>query len=116
MKKLIYIFAMLSFPAIVFSQVQNASYPEDSKFTKRIVQISPNPGNGQFVVAFDKNRDIYTSMTVFDETGKVVYVQEHINGTPLYVDLSKFQPGIYFAQFMANNRMEKITERIIIAR
>lgn len=116
MKKLIYIFAILCIPATVFCQAQNAYYQEDTKFTRRIVQISPNPGNGQFVVAFDKNHDIYTSMIVFDATGKVVFEQQHINGTPLYVDLTKFQPGIYFAQFMANNRMEKLTERIIIAR
>jgi hypothetical protein len=120
MKKLIYIIAMLSIPAMAFSQeqtvTQNTSYSTDYKTHNRVLEISPNPGNGQFNVLFAKNHDIYTSMFVCDNSGRMVYQKEHLNGNAIQIDLSHLQPGIYFAVFMANNRMERITERIAIVK
>ena len=121
MKKFVYIIsiAMLSLPAIVYAQCTAACYSPEVKSTsidKSPVQISPNPGNGQFNVLFAKNHDIYTSMTAYDNAGRVVYQKDHLNGNPVPVDLSNLQAGIYFVVFMANNRMERITQRVAIVK
>ena len=118
MKKYIYIIAMLALPAMVFSQCTTACYytPEVKINDTKAVQISPNPGNGQFNVLFAKNHDIYTSMIAYDNAGRVVYEKEHLNGNPVPVDLSHLQAGIYFVVFMANNRMERVTETVSIVK
>ena len=116
MKKFFYILAMLSLPVITFSQDQAATYSTDYKTNNRVVQISPNPGNGQFNVLFARNHDVYTSMTAYDNSGRVVYQKEHLTGNPIQVDMSHLQSGIYFVIFMANNRMERITERVAIVK
>ena len=81
-----------------------------------MLEISPNPGNGQFNVLFAKNHDIYTTLVVYDNAGRMVYQKEHLNGNAAQIDLSQLQPGIYFAVFMANNRVDRITERIAIVK
>ena len=121
MKKIIYIIiiAMLSLPAMVYSQCTAACYSPDAKDANldiKPVQISPNPGNGQFRILFAKNHDIYTSMTAYDNAGRIVYQKDHLNGNPVPVDLSNLQAGIYFVVFMANNRMERLTERVSIVK
>jgi hypothetical protein len=116
MKKFFYIIVMLSLPVIGFSQYQAASYSTDLKANDRVVQISPNPGNGQFNVLFARNHDIYSSVIVYDNSGRTVYEKEHLNGNPVAIDISKLQAGIYFAVFMANNRMDRLTERLAIVK
>ncbi len=116
MKKFFYIISMLSMPLPAFCQYQEVSYSTDFKTHSRVVEISPNPGNGQFNVLFAKNHDIYTSMIVYDNAGKMVYQKEHLNGNPVQVDLSQLQAGIYFVVFMANNRMERVTEKVEIVK
>ena len=113
MKKMIYFLLITCLPAIAFSQT---SFDKNEPTSQRVVQISPNPGNGQFNVLFAKYHDIYTSMIAYDNTGKVVYEKQHLNGNPVYVDMSHLQSGVYFVVFMANNRMEHITERVILAK
>jgi len=116
MKKFAYIIAMLALPLEIFSQCTSACYSPEKLSTEKVVQISPNPGNGQFHVLFAKNHDIYTNMTAYDNSGRIVFQKEHLNGNPVQVDLSHLQPGIYLMTFTANNRMEHITERVAIVK
>ena len=116
MKKFIYIIAMLSLPAFVFSQNQDVAYTTDFKVDGRVLKISPNPGNGQFTILFSNYHDVFTSMIAYDNTGKQIYQKDHLNGNPVRVDLSHFQSGIYFLVFSSDNRQERITERVAIVK
>jgi len=125
MKRYIYIIAILSLPLTAFCQFQEGSYSTYSSYTTyatdgktngKVVQIAGNPGNGQFNILFAKNHDVYTSLIAYDNAGRIVYQKEHLNGNPVSLDLSHLQAGIYFLVFMANNRMERITQRVAIVK
>ena len=116
MKKIIILSTIILVPFMAFTQykegINSTNYQASPPV--RAVMISPNPGNGLFNVFFIKNFNTHTAMIVYDNTGKEVYVKEHLEANPVRIDLSHLQPGMYFAVFMPGN--EKITEKIIIAK
>jgi hypothetical protein len=67
-----------------------------------------------FTVLFTKDNDIFSSMVVYDMSGKQVYVKDPLAGNPIKADLSKLQSGIYFAVFMTADKNLRMTEKLAI--
>lgn len=117
MKKIIYIIAILLLPVVSFSQHKDIFNTADqTPPAGRMIDIFPNPGNGMFTVLFSKNNDIFANMVVYGNTGKQVYVKDHLNGNPVLVDLSHLQAGIYFLVFTSGDKNVRMTEKIAIVK
>ncbi len=115
MKKFLYITALLLLPVIAFPQNKDRFNTADqTPPAGRRVDIFPNPGNGLFTFVFSKEADFYSSLVVYDNMGKRVFVNEHLNGNPVQADLSKMQAGIYFVVFQSDDKDVRLTERIAI--
>lgn len=117
MKKIFYIIALISLPAIAFCQYKD--YPASNEMTGLAfngVSIYPNPTNGQFKVLFVKNNYINASVVAYDNVGKMVYAKDHLSINPVDIDMRDLQPGIYLLVFTAANRQEKTIQKVVIAK
>jgi len=117
MKKLLYLIVVILLPLFVPAQNKDRfNTASQAPPAGRIVDIFPNPSGGIFTVMFAKNNDIYTALVVYDNTGKQVYVKDHLNGPALRIDLGHLQPGIYYLVFMTADKNLRITEKMAIVK
>ena len=75
--------------------------------------IYPNPGNGVFNIQLAESEDI--EINIYDQTGRVIEsksVSEQTSGTVFQIDLSKYEPGVYFAKFSSQGRIT--THKLIV--
>ena len=117
MKKIIYSIAILFMP--VFAAAQYTSIPKLANINGAsgcTAGIFPKPGNGLIKVLFSKDSFIDASVIVYDLTGRQVYQKNHLTVNPVSLDISNLQPGMYTAIFTSANRLEKIIEKIVIAK
>lgn len=112
MKKLMIIMVFTILPTIMFSQQVNFSIEPAKKADDKAFKLYPNPSNGIFVAHFPANFNSRTSLMVYDNSGKRIYVNERLTVNTVRIDLSHMQPGIYFANFVIGNEIH--TERIVI--
>jgi len=64
-------------------------------------QASPNPGNGSFLLEFDRTYDNEVQVRVLDQMGRVVHT-EAATGNQHKLNLPGAKKGIYFVQITAN--------------
>lgn len=79
------------------------------------VRIAPNPSNGQFALIVTGNHAESILVNILDINGRLVYDHQVLNANKEFVhefDLSAFNSGIYFMQFVTDEYIQ--TERIII--
>jgi len=68
--------------------------------------IYPNPGNGVFNIQLAESEDV--EINIYDQTGRVILaksISEQTSGILFQIDLSKYEPGIYFAKFSTQDRV-----------
>jgi hypothetical protein len=71
--------------------------------TKKMVTLYPNPTNGLFTISIDAVHLTNSSVTIFDNTGQLIYNQK-INDNEIHLDLSSYSKGIYFYHLINDNQ------------
>jgi len=74
-----------------------------------VMDLYPNPSNGEFVVTASENM---ISINITDVQGKVVYTMNDINVNKLNVDQAGLEKGMYMVNIETVNGT--ITESIIV--
>jgi hypothetical protein len=74
-----------------------------------IVNIYPNPSNGQFVIS---NSDIMRDIIITDLRGKNVYTNKNLNSNYLNIELDYLDRGMYLVNIISKNGI--ITKSVII--
>jgi hypothetical protein len=92
------------------SNVYDASLSvEDFEFSDLLMY--PNPTKDQVTLKWDKPEDV--SIRVYDTQGKIVIYGKKVNlMNEFRIDLSSFNPGIYFVKL--NSAKGEITKKLII--
>jgi hypothetical protein len=72
--------------------------------------VYPNPSNGEFNVSLNSLFTGSFQVQIYDLTGQVIFNQNYSSspGTNIIaIDLSRFDPGIYFLEFRSTNSDRK---------
>ena len=80
-----------------------------------LVQLSPNPNNGNFQVSYTSAKNQTISVKLFDNLGRVVYNSElkvTTGSNPIGMNLQNLEKGIYFFEFVAEKG--KQTKKLVI--
>jgi hypothetical protein len=76
-----------------------------------LLQVSPNPSNGDFSVSHVLNDANELKLLILDDLGKIVFEKDHPARTEK-INTSKFSAGVYFVKLIAEEYSE--TKRIIL--
>jgi hypothetical protein len=76
-----------------------------------LIDIYPNPTNGNFTVEFDNNNENY-SIKIIDVTGQIIYTKNQIISTKTQLGLSHIAEGIYFVEIKTSKG--KATQKLLI--
>ncbi|NNK80905.1 MAG: T9SS type A sorting domain-containing protein, partial [Flavobacteriales bacterium] len=74
---------------------------------EELIQIHPNPSNGQFTLSIDMYEGSVLDLEILDSKGKQVYSEEGsmmIDRLRKNIDLSDLSDGIYFARILIDGR------------
>ena len=81
------------------------------------IEVSPNPSNGEFVVAFDLASSSNFQLSLYDITGKLAHVQNLENtivgNNQVALNLAKLKPGLYQLN-LSNPTTGTVTRKIVI--
>ena len=69
---------------------------------KDILNIYPNPNNGQFIIA---NSEPINEIFITDLQGKSVYTNKNLNVNSLDIKLHNLEKGMYLVNILTNNGM-----------
>lgn len=94
--------------SVVLSAVEPTNFVGLSDSENVSFNFFPNPGNGNFV--FTNNTNTSATITILDQTGRVVYEQEHNNASN--INLTQLKAGTYIARVNTNNKI--FQSRIVI--
>lgn len=76
------------------------------------IQVFPNPLNDIFTITTRDTRINYTSVRVFDTSGKTILTKDMTGRSELRIDLSPFQLGVYFVE-ITDDVGNKVIERVL---
>lgn len=83
-----------------------------SRQTKSSVRVYPNPGDGNFTLAFTSDTESEAFLYVFDQMGKLVHSEKTLTAVgenAIFVQLEQtLASGIYRLQFLHNDKQELI--------
>jgi len=85
---------------------------DESLFSENFI-IYPNPGNGVFNINLAGSEDI--KINIYDQTGRVIVtksISEQTSGILFKIDLSEYEPGIYFAKFSTEDMI--MTRKLVV--
>ncbi|MCF8297708.1 MAG: T9SS type A sorting domain-containing protein [Saprospiraceae bacterium] len=88
---------------------------KNNKLKVEEMNFYPNPNNGKFKLSFELDSKDKTVVSIFDESGKRVYLEEIQDFTGIYnkeIDLSGEPKGIYFIN--VNQDKKSLTKKIIV--
>jgi hypothetical protein len=71
------------------------------------VKIFPNPSSEYVIVRFPEHNHISGTLQIFDVTGKLVFVKDVLNNSPINIDVQHFQNGMYLLRFVYDNKSIK---------
>ena len=77
--------------------------------TKDILNVYPNPNNGQFIIS---NSEIMKDIIITDLRGKNVYTNKNLNSNYLNIELDYLDGGMYLVNIISKNGI--ITKTVII--
>ena len=77
--------------------------------TKDILNVYPNPNNGQFIIS---NSEIMKDIIITDLRGKNVYTNKNLNSNYLNIELDYLDRGMYLVNIISKNGI--ITKSVII--
>jgi hypothetical protein len=77
--------------------------------TKDILNVYPNPNNGQFIIS---NSEIMKDIIITDLRGKNVYTNKNLNSNYLNIELDYLDGGMYLVNIISKNGI--ITKSVII--
>ena len=75
--------------------------------------VSPNPTN-DYLILSNNLGSLMKGITVFDDQGKILYVNENDFISPFYFDLNAFNSGVYFVSTIIND--QRIVKRFILVK
>lgn len=81
---------------------------EGEEIFKADLQIFPNPANDIIQLKLNSIEDETTQVSIFDATGKIVFVQTCSNNE-ITIDISKLDDGVYFIQTASSNQLNNCT-------
>ncbi len=87
--------------SVVLSAVEPTNFVGLSESENVSFNFFPNPGNGNLV--FTNNSNASATITILDQTGRVVYEQEHNNSSN--INLTHLKAGSYIARVNTNNKI-----------
>ncbi len=87
-----------SFALIFWDYPLNAEEYKSEIDNFEMLRVFPNPGNGIFEVALEGDDIENVNISVFDASGKAVFIDQYINipGVNYNLYLQDLQPGIYY--------------------
>jgi hypothetical protein len=77
---------------------------------QNIVQVYPNPSNGNFNIMLKEQFDV---LEVYSVTGRIIYTQE-ISGLNISVNLPAAGQGLYFIRLTNHETGISFSKRILI--
>jgi len=72
-------------------------------------RLFPNPSSIKTTISFDNQEAKLFSLSIYDNLGRLVTTMKDIVGNQVEVDLTRYQPGIYF--YILCNEKEKVGAR-----
>lgn len=80
----------------IFSNIQNLNNAAE-------IEIYPNPTSGNFNIEFINQNEKYSTINIYDLTGKIIYKKTNISQDIINIDISKYNNGIYFIKIINQN-------------
>lgn len=87
----------------------------DAQQNNDLMQITPNPNNGHFVVNYTSAKNQKVNVKLFDNLGRIVYNNElkvTTGSNPIDMNLQSLDKGVYFFEFVTEKG--KQTEKLVI--
>ncbi|HOJ24077.1 MAG TPA: T9SS type A sorting domain-containing protein [Bacteroidales bacterium] len=72
-------------------------------YVKENIVIYPNPTSGNFNIEFINQNEKYSTINIYDLTGKIIYKKTNISQDIINIDISKYNNGIYFIKIINQN-------------
>ena len=79
--------------------------------TEGIVRFSiyPNPSNGIFKVKLNDNQADFVSVSIYDISGKLVYIKEQVNTNNFDVDISEKANATYLLKVQIGDKVSQMS-------
>ena len=79
--------------------------------TEGIVRFSiyPNPSNGIFKVKLNDNQADFVSVSIYDISGKLVYIKEQVNTNNFDVDISDKANATYLLKVQIGDKVSQMS-------
>jgi len=89
--------------AILFFDLDEFAYDCHSKeYIENHLMIAPNPSNGYFFIMNNSSKGVIWSLTVQDNTGRIVHQQDEVflgDFEKKYLDLTNLAAGVYYLKY-----------------
>lgn len=86
---------------------------EAGQITPENIVLAPNPNNGEFVMSTRDGSAINT-ISIFDQSGKLVYSIKSVSGNRLNLDLKQLDKGIYLIIVNEEDEMNRQFSKVVI--
>jgi hypothetical protein len=83
------------------------------QITPENIVLSPNPNNGEFVMS-TKDGSAINTISIFDQSGKLVYSIKSISGNRLNLDLKQLDKGMYLIIVNEEDEMNRQFSKVVI--
>lgn len=81
-----------------------------------VTRLFPNPANTFTKINYNLSSNINAEIVVSDMLGSVVFTQDLLNESgSLQINLTDFNAGLYFVNFMVNNQLEEV-QRLVVSK